>query len=136
MEQITVKTTIGVSIEKVWQYWTEPEHIKKWFHASDDWHAPSATNDLNVGGTFSTRMESVDGSEGFDFNGTYTHIVPYGKIEYTIEGGRRVEIEFINTDNQCTIIETFDPENENTPEAQQQGWQAILDNFKKYVDNN
>ncbi len=108
---ITIETSVHAPLEKVWDYFTNPEHITKWCHASDDWHAPSASNDLTVGGTFTTRMESTDGTHGFDFNGTYTTVEEYNKIEYTIEGGRTVEIRFIPEDTGCTVIETFEAEN-------------------------
>lgn len=133
MSPITITTHIEAPIEKIWKYWTEPEHIKNWSHASDDWHSPVATNDLKVGGKFVTRMEAKDGSAGFDFNGVYTAVEQYKKIEYTIEGGRKVAIEFTPEEAGYKITESFEPENENPLEMQRGGWQAILDNFKKYV---
>lgn len=126
---------IHTPIEKVWQYWTMPEHITKWCAASDDWHAPNATNDLREGGIFITRMEAKDGSVGFDFGGTYTKIVPNEYIEYKMNGAERnVAITFSKDNENCKVTETFDPENENPIEMQRAGWQAILDNFKNYVE--
>ncbi len=135
MKPITIETIINAPIEKVWGYWTEPEHITKWCQASADWHAPRATNDLKVGGMFVTRMEAKDGSVGFDFGGTYTVVELYKKIEYVMDGEdkRKVSIQFIEENDCVKIIEAFDPETINTPERQQEGWQAILNNFKKYV---
>ena len=132
--KITVETTIGVPVERVWSYWTEPAHITKWCSASNDWHAPRATNDLVIGGKFETRMEAKDGTAGFDFTGRYTAIIPNQHIEYIMSDGRTVKIEFIQTDGGCKIIETFEAESENPLEIQQGGWQAILDNFKKHVE--
>jgi len=139
--QITIETFIEAPIEKIWKYWTEPEHITKWCQASLDWHAPKATNDLRVGGTFTTRMEAKDlpagkagGSAGFDFGGTYDVVDEYKKIAYTIGDGRKVSIDFIPDGAGYKIIETFDAENENPIEMQRAGWQAILDNFKSYVE--
>lgn len=136
--QITVETTINAPIEKIWEYWTKPEHITKWCNASDDWHAPSATNDLRVGGTFTTRMEAKDGSAGFDFGGTYTTVEEFKKIEYTMGGedGRKVSIEFIPEGEGVKIIETFEAESQNPVDMQKAGWQSILDNFKKYILEN
>jgi uncharacterized protein YndB with AHSA1/START domain len=133
--QITIETTINAPIEKIWEYWTAPEHITKWCNASDDWHAPHATNDLKIGGTFTTRMEAKDGSAGFDFGGTYTTIEEFKKIEYTMGGedARKVSIEFIPEDGAVKILETFEAENQNPLEMQKAGWQSILDNFKKHV---
>jgi uncharacterized protein YndB with AHSA1/START domain len=134
--QITVETTINQPIEKIWKYWNEPEHIKNWCHASDDWHAPAATNDLRVGGIFVTTMASKDGTNSFDFNGAYTTVEENKKIEYTIEGGRKVTIEFIEVEDGYKVIESFDSEDINPLEMQQTGWQSILDNFKKYITKN
>lgn len=139
-DKITVEITINASIEKVWEYWTVPEHITKWAFASVDWEAPSAENNLHIGGTFKTTMAAKDGSASFDFMGTYTNVVPNELIEYDMDKApneeipRHVKIEFIETPAGVKIIETFDPENENPLDMQRSGWQAILGNFKTYVE--
>lgn len=123
-------------VEKVWQYFTEPDHIKAWNNASPDWHSPRVENDLRVGGRFNTRMEAKDGSEGFDFTGTYTEVVPEERIAYAMDDGRKVEVVFEETEGGTRVTETFDPEDENPIEMQKEGWQSILDNFKRYVEEN
>lgn len=135
MTPITVKATINAPIEKVWERWTTPEHITKWAFASDDWHAPSATNDLRPGGAFSSRMEAKDGSMGFDFGGIYDTVKTNELIEYTLGDGRKVSIEFESNGDVTMVTETFDPERENPVEMQQAGWQMILDNFKKHAES-
>lgn len=131
---IKVETVVNVPIEKVWEYWTDPKHIVKWNNASEDWHTTEAKNDLKIGGKFTSRMEAKDGSFGFDFGGVYTEVRLYEVISYVLGDGRKVEINFINEENKTKIIENFEGENENHPEFQQMGWQAILDNFKKYSE--
>ncbi len=133
---ITVEVFVEAPREKIWEYWTKPEHIKNWNFASDDWCTPHATNDLRVGGKFTFRMEAKDGSAGFDFGGTYTAIDEYKKIEYVMggDGGRRVSIEFMAQGNGHTVTETFEAEEEHSLEMQKNGWQAILNNFKKYIE--
>jgi uncharacterized protein YndB with AHSA1/START domain len=132
---ITVTTTIEASIEKVWDAWNKPEQITKWCFASDDWHAPRATNDLKVGGRFNTRMEAKDGSFGFDLQGMYDVVESNTLIKYHLEDGRNVEIHFSLVEGKTSIVEKFDPENQNPHEMQQAGWQMILNNFKKYVES-
>lgn len=132
---LTVETAIDAVPEQVWHYWTEPEHITKWCHASEDWHAPSATNDARVGGRFKTVMAARDGSTGFDFEGTYTVVEQPHKIEYAMDDGRKVVIDFLAEGNMTKVIEAFDTENENSLEMQKDGWQSILNNFKKYVES-
>lgn len=134
-QQITVTALINAPIKKVWNCWTAPEHIINWNFASDDWCAPSAENDLRIGGKFKSRMEAKDGSFGFDFEGIYTDIKQHEQIAYMLGDDRKVKIEFVLKDNQVEVVETFDPENENPIEMQQAGWQAILNNFKKYVES-
>ncbi len=134
--RITVENSINAPIEKVWECWTLPKHIIHWNHASDEWHTPAAENDLCVGGKFLYRMESKDGTMGFDFNGIYDFIRINMQITYTIEGGRKVNIIFTTNGETTTVKETFDAETENSVELQQSGWQAILDNFKKYTESN
>ena len=132
---ITVETTIKAPIEKVWSYWTETKHITQWCYASDDWHAPHAENDLHVKGKFKTRMAAKDGSVSFDFEGIYTRIEKFIAIEYTIPDGRKVKIAFSDLGTKTKVVESFDPESENSPEMQKSGWQSILDNFKKYTES-
>ena len=136
MEKITIKANVNAPIAKVWNFWGAPEHITKWCQASDDWHAPSAENDLRTGGKFTTRMEAKDGSFGFDFGGIYDEVIEHQLIAYTMEDGRTVKITFEEKEGVTEIIETFDPESENPVEMQRDGWQAILDNFKAYTERN
>lgn len=132
---ITVETVVHSPVEKVWEYWTNPEHIKQWNNASDDWHTPYAENDLQVGGKFVSRMEAKDGSFGFEFSGVYDEVSMNESIAYTMGDGRKVKILFLRQENDTRIIESFEAEETNTVEMQQAGWQAILDNFKKYAES-
>ncbi|HKI88437.1 MAG TPA: SRPBCC family protein [Draconibacterium sp.] len=131
---ITVKAIISAPASIVWKNWTTPVDIVNWNNASDDWHTPQAENNVCVGGTFNYRMEAKDGSMGFDFEGVYNNVILHRKIEYTINDGRKVKILFSESDNQTEVTETFEAEETNPVEMQQTGWQAILDNFKKYVE--
>jgi uncharacterized protein YndB with AHSA1/START domain len=131
---ITVGATIQAPVEKVWNFWTNPKHIVHWNFASDDWHSPHAENDLRAGGKFLSRMEAKDGSYGFDFGGVYDQVEPNKLIAYTLGDDRRVKITFTPKGNETEVEETFEAENTNSLEMQQTGWQAILDNFKKYVE--
>ena len=133
---IIIETTINATLAKVWKNWTKPDHIVKWSHASDDWHTTRAENDLREGGKFSSRMEAKDGSFGFDFGGVYDKIKEKEYIEYTIGDGRNVKIFFTSQNDKIKIVETFEAENTNSLEMQKGGWQAILDNFKKYTESN
>jgi uncharacterized protein YndB with AHSA1/START domain len=132
--KITVAATVNKPIEKVWKYWTEPHHITKWNNASDDWHTPFSENNLMVGGKFLSRMEAKDGSFGFDFSGIYDEVRLNEIISYILDDGRKVKITFIDEQNKTKIIEDFEAETTNSIELQQKGWQAILDNFKKYTE--
>ena len=132
--KVTVETTINAPVEKVWKSWSEPQHITKWCAASDDWHAPKAENDLRTGGTFSTRMEAKDGSFGFDFGGVYDNVKKNELIEYTMGDGRKVRVAFTPSGDTTKIVETFDAETTNPVDMQRTGWQAILDNFKRYTE--
>ena len=131
---ITIAATVNAPVEKVWAFWTGPEHITQWNHASDDWHTTSATNDLRVGGAFSAHMAAKDGSFGFDFGGVYDEVVTHQKIAYTLGDDRKVDITFSGNGNATEVVESFEAETENSVELQRGGWQAILDNFKKYVE--
>lgn len=133
--KITVESTVDAPVEKVWKMWTGPEHITKWNNASDDWHTPRAENDLRVGGNFSARMEAKDGSSGFDFGGVYDAVETNKLIEYTLGDERKVKVNFSSSGGKTRVTEIFDAEQTNSVELQRTGWQAILDNFKKYVES-
>ncbi len=133
-ETITIETYVEAPIEKVWHDFTEPKAIVIWNTADADWHTTAATNDLKTGGKFSSRMEAKDGSEGFDFEGVYDEVITKEKISYSMSDGRKVSVIFIPDTAGVKVIETFDPESENTLELQRAGWQSILDNFKKFVE--
>jgi uncharacterized protein YndB with AHSA1/START domain len=133
---VTVEAIVNAPIEKVWASWSEPEHITKWCQASDDWHAPYAENDLRTNGKFKTTMAAKDGSFSFDFGGVYTNVEKFKTIEYKMGDGRHVKITFSSDGNETKVVETFDPESENPIEMQRGGWQAILNNFKKYTEAN
>ncbi|HRH11254.1 MAG TPA: SRPBCC family protein [Bacteroidia bacterium] len=135
-QKITVETSVKTPIEKVWNVWTTPEHIMQWNNASPDWHTPKAENDLRKGGKFLSKMEAKDGSFGFEFWGIYDEIDHLALISYTMGDGRKAEVSFSAEGNQTKITETFEAESENPIEMQKAGWQAILDNFKKYAESN
>ncbi len=131
---IQVAATINAPVEKVWESWTNPKHIVHWNNASDDWHTPSAQNDLRKGGKFTVRMEARDKSMGFDFEGEYTRVDKHKQIDYTMTDGRKVSVVFEVVGNTTSVTETFEAENTHTIDMQREGWQAILNNFKKYVE--
>jgi len=134
MTKINVTADINASLEKTWNDWNNPEAIKQWCNASDDWGVPFAENDLQEGGRFITTMAAKDGSFSFDFSGSYTKVIPNAEIHYTLDDGRTVEIHFQSVDNIVRITETFEAEMQNPLDMQQAGWQAILNNFKKYTE--
>lgn len=133
---ITVESTVKAPVDKVWKFWTSPEHIIKWNNASDDWHTTRAENDLRVGGKFTSRMEAKDGSMGFDFWGLYDDVKVNELIESTMGDGRKLIVHFAGEGNTTKIVETFEAENSNPVELQRGGWQSILNNFTKYVEAN
>ena len=130
--KITVETVVKAPVATVWGAYTAPDDIKQWNAASDDWHTTSASVDLRVGGQFSSRMEAKDGSFGFDFAGTYTRIVANELLEYSF-GDRVCVVEFVSGAGGTTVRVTFDAESENSVDMQRQGWQAILNNFARYI---
>jgi uncharacterized protein YndB with AHSA1/START domain len=130
----TVTTFVVGTMEQVWDKWTNPQHIIDWNFASDDWCCPRASNDLVVGGKFNTRMESKDGSMGFDFEGVYTAIEPYKQINYVLADERTISVQFEEVAGGIQVTEIVDPETENPVEMQQAGWQAILNNFKRHAE--
>jgi len=133
---ITISSTIAKGIDIVWRMWTSPGHITKWNFATDDWWCPNAENDLRVGGTYKARMEAKDGSFGFDFEAVYDEIINNKRIVYTIADGRQVSTIFENLNGKTKVTTTFEVESENPIDMQRDGWQAILNNFKNYVESN
>lgn len=132
--KITVDTIVQAELDKVWKAWNTPDDIIQWNAASDDWHTPKCSVDLKPGGKFLSRMEARDGSMGFDFEGIYTGVIEHQLIEYSMSDGRTVSVRFEEVDGGVKVTEIFDADNEYPEEMQRQGWQSILDNFKRYVE--
>jgi len=132
---ITIEATVKAPVEKVWKCWSSPEDITQWNSASPDWHTPFAENDLRPGGKFVSRMEAKDGSVGFDFGGVYEEVITNQRISYIIGDGRKVTVEFTPLENETRVVESFEAEEVNSIELQRGGWQAILNNFKNYVES-
>jgi len=132
--KIAIETVVKANLSSVLAAWSNPEDIKQWNAASDDWHTTAASVDLREGGAFSSRMEAKDGSAGFDFEGTYTRIVPNKIIEYRMSDGREVKVEFVERAGSVLVKTSFDAETENSTEMQRAGWQAISDNFGRFVE--
>lgn len=135
MSKIKVSVNVQSSMDKVWTSWTQAEHITKWNFANDEWCCPAATNDLRPEGKFSWRMEAKDGSMGFDFEGTYDEVVQNKHISYHMSDGRKVDINFLEKNDAIELVESFDAEGTHADEQQRAGWQAILNNFKQYVES-
>jgi uncharacterized protein YndB with AHSA1/START domain len=132
--EITVETVVNAPAPAVWKAWNDPEDIKQWNAASDDWHTTQSTVDLREGGRFSSRMEAKEGGEGFDLEGVYTKVVPHERIEYRMADGRNVKVEFTPVSGGTLVKETFETESENEPEVQREGWQRILSRFAHHVE--
>jgi uncharacterized protein YndB with AHSA1/START domain len=132
--QIAVEALVRAPLPAVWTAWNDPEAIVAWNAASDDWYTTSARVDLRVGGSFSSRMEAKDGSFGFDFEGTYTEVVPRQRVAYAMEDGRSCVVTFEPEGDAVRVREVFDAEGSNPLELQRQGWQAILERFAGYVE--
>ncbi|WP_226646930.1 SRPBCC family protein [Microbulbifer variabilis] len=133
--EISIETTVNAPMENVWSSWTTPEDIQKWNFASDDWCCPDAIADLKINGNFVYRMESKDGTIGFNFEGKFTNIEKFKRIEFVMPDKRKVRIDFCEIDQGVRVIELFDAEDSHSVEMQRQGWQNILNNFKKHVES-
>jgi uncharacterized protein YndB with AHSA1/START domain len=133
--KIAVEVLVKSPIAEVWKLWTTPADITQWNNASDDWHTPRAEADFRAGGKFLFRMEAKDGSFGFDFGGVYDGVETHEYIAYTLGDGRKVEIRFTGSGTDTGVVETFEAESQNPIEMQRLGWQAILNNFKKYAES-
>lgn len=132
--KVTIEATVSAPVSQVWECWTEPEHITKWNFANDDWCCPKAENDLRVGGKYMARMEAKDGSFGFDFEAIYDEVIEHRKISYTMTDGRQAITDFEEIDGITKVTTTFDAEEQNPVDFQKQGWQVILDSFKRYAE--
>ncbi len=132
--RINVEALVNVNKVVVWGSYTAPEHITQWNFATEDWRCPSASNELRVGGKYSARMESKDGSMGFDFEGIYDEVKEQEKLAYTLADGRKVEVVFESVNHHTKVSVSFDADTQNAVDMQRNGWQAILNNFKSYVE--
>lgn len=133
-QKISVETTIDAPVERVWKAYTTPGDITRWNFASDDWCCPNVEADLKVGGAYRARMEAKDGSFGFDFEAVYDEVEPYKAITLAMSDGRKARTTFEPTGSGTKVTTVFDAEEENSVEMQRGGWQAILNNFRTYIE--
>ena len=134
---IQIQVEVQGDLATIWYYWNEAKHIEQWNSTSPDWHTVNVKNDLRVGGSLTSRMEAKDGSMGFDFGGVYTEVVENQRLAYTLGDGREVTVAFSQiAPGLVRVIETFEAERQNPVDFQKQGWQAILNHFKEYVEEN
>ena len=134
IKPIRVQTTVDREIKTTWEFWTDPEHITKWYFASEEWHCPRAVQDFRERGDFSYRMETKEGSTGFDYSGRFERIAPHRTIVSILDDGRRVSVSFTEEAGATRIVEESDPDPDVSADLQEKGWQSILDNFKQYAE--
>lgn len=132
--QITITTTVAAPVDNTWDAYTNPAAITQWNFASDDWCCPSAEVDLREGGTHKARMEAKDGSFGFDFEGVYEEVKPREAVTLVLGDGRKARTTFESNGNSTKVTTVFDAEGTNSLDMQRDGWQAILNNFKAFVE--
>lgn len=130
---IKIQTIVNAPVDQAWDAYTDPNAIKQWNRASEDWHCPSASNELEEGGKFNYTMASKDGKMSFDFSGKFTTIAPGEQLDYTLDDGRKVQVHFEEANGKTLVTQQFEPENQNSAEMQEQGWQTILDNYADFA---
>ena len=131
---LTVQTLLKCDLARAWSAYTDPQAIVQWNFAAPEWHCPRADNDLRVGGMLRTRMEAKDGSMGFDFEGTYTEVVPLQRLAYALGEDRLVLAVFSDSDGQTQLTVSFTPDGSFPADYQIEGWQAILNNYKAFAE--
>lgn len=134
LHPITVSVVVQASPERAWEAFTNPTSVTEWNFAGADWHCPRAQNELREGGAFCYRMEARDGSMGFDFEGTFLELSPPTQLRYSFGEDREVLVRFAPEGNRTLVSQSFTPETTHSLEQQRAGWQAILENYRKYVE--
>lgn len=130
---LAAEVEINVPIEKVWELWNAPEAIMQWNNLSDDWHNTKVENDVRPDGRFLFAMGLRDGSFDFDFCGTYNEVQLHKLITYTLDDGRKTIIVFTAGD-EVKVTEIFHANKTDDIEMQRNFCQAVLNRFKKYVE--
>ena len=132
---ITIERTIKAPIERVFDAFITPDDLVKWHSAGGGWTTPHAIIDAQPGGKFNIGYQDPNGEFNFDFTGTYTEIDRPNKIAYTIDDGRKVEINFEEVgENQTHVRWEFEMESENPEEMQRAGWNQQLVHLGQLLD--
>src|SRR5215218_3622198 len=79
--ELVIERVLDAPRDRVWQAWTDPEHVKKWW-GPKDFTAPSIESDFREGGKYLYCMKSPDGQEYWS-TGTFQEIVPQERIVVT-----------------------------------------------------
>lgn len=131
---ITISITIFETTPVVWDLYTQSKHISEWYVFSPGWKCKNVECNLKVGGTYSAKMEAVDGSSCFEIKAIFDEVIPRQTISYKLEDGRKVYTTFDNLDGATKIQTTFDKDEDKPIKNQQDRWYDILNNFKNYVE--
>lgn len=130
--KIIIDTDIAAPIDGVWRAFNDPHDILQW-DASADWQTTRATNDLRVGGQLELRIDAKYGGPGLDFAATYMRVEPQRLIEWRVDDGQHVRVEFIETSTGVTVRQTFDADDTASVEDQRRDWQGVLDSFARHA---
>ena len=131
---LIAEVEINQPIELIWKIWNEPEHIMKWNAPSDEWINKKIENNLVLGGGFLYVMARKDGTESFDFSGTYTEVIEHERIAYTLDDKRKSLITFTGN-NPVTLTEIFEPVADLDFAMQQAFCQSGLNQLKAYAES-
>jgi uncharacterized protein YndB with AHSA1/START domain len=136
---LRIERTFAAPAEEVFDAWTSPEVMRRWFHPAPDWDTPDAMVDLRVGGKVRVVMRRPDGRE-MEAQGEYTLIDRPRRLVSTWTFGddpsneQLIELFFAESEGSTTVvmvnsgISTDDRRN-----AQDSGWRGCLDELERVL---
>lgn len=141
---MTIRRTINAPRQRVFDAWTQPEHLKNWWRANPEWSTEIADVDLQVGGQYRLGMRDPEQEGPFVCFGEFLEITPPEKLVYTWSweapamdvGKTLVTVEFLEKGDAAEIVLTH----ERFPSAEaaskhHEGWLACINHCAALVES-
>ena len=133
---VRIERTFAASAEDVFDAWTSPEVMRRWFHPGPDWETPEAEVDLRVGGTVRVVMRRPNGTE-VEARGEYTLIDRPRRLVMTWTfdddptNEQLIELSFSESEGSTTVrLVNTGISTAERRDAQDWGWRGCLDELE------
>jgi uncharacterized protein YndB with AHSA1/START domain len=142
-DTVRLERTFDAPVEDVFDAWTNPEVLRRWWAAGPSYRSTGAEVDLRPGGRYRLSMENTDSGDKHIVGGEYHEVQRPSRLVYSWAweepdgssgDASTVTVEFAEADGRTTVV--VEHAGLTTPESRTNhghGWVACLDNLAARV---